>query len=78
MQKTSYAKDKLRKGYNVSKIDFEIDEYEYNDSDDEEDDCIYNTKYGYESSVYMGNKLIRTIYIGYTYGDDDYADENDY
>lgn len=58
--------------------EFEIDGYEYYNSDDEEDDRIYNTKYRYESSVYMGNKLIRTIYIGYTYGDDDYDNENDY
>jgi len=78
MQKTSYAKDKLRKGSNVSKIDFDIDESEFNDSDNEEDDCVYNTKYGYESSVYIGNKLIRTKYIGYTYGDDDYDVNNEY
>ena len=58
--------------------EFEIDGYEYYNSDDEEDDRIYNTKYRYESSVYMGNKLIRTIYIGYTHGDDDYDDANDY
>jgi hypothetical protein len=58
--------------------EFEIDGYEYYNSDDEKDDCIYNTKYGYESSVYMGNKLIRTIYIGYTHGDDDYDNANDY
>jgi len=58
--------------------EFEIDGYEYYNSDDEEDDGIYNTKYRYESSVYMGNKLIRTIYIGYTHGDDDYDDANDY
>jgi hypothetical protein len=58
--------------------EFEIDGYEYYNSDDEEDDRIYNTKYKYESSVYMGNKLIRTIYIGYTHGDDDYDNVNDY
>jgi hypothetical protein len=58
--------------------EFEIDGYEYYNSDDEEDDRIYNTKYKYESSVYMGNKLIRTIYIGYTHGDDDYDNANDY
>jgi hypothetical protein len=58
--------------------DFEINGFEYYNSDDEEDDHIYNTKYGYESSVYMGNKLIRTIYIGYTYSEDDYDDDKDY
>jgi hypothetical protein len=58
--------------------EFEIDGYEYYNSDDEKDDCIYNTKYGYESSVYMGNKLIRTIYIGYTHEEDDYDDDNNY
>jgi hypothetical protein len=58
--------------------DFEINGFEYYNSDDEEDDHIYNTKYGYESSVYMGNKLIRTIYIGYTYSEDDYDDDKDF
>jgi hypothetical protein len=54
--------------------DFEIDGFEYYNSDDEEDDRVYNSKYGYESSVYMGTEFVRTIYIGYT-DNDDYYDE---
>jgi len=57
--------------------DFEIDGFEYYNSDDEEDDRVYNSKYGYESSVYMGSEFIRTIYIGYTDEDDDYDETYD-
>lgn len=58
--------------------EFEIDGFEYYNSEDEEDDRIYNSKYGYESSVYMGNKFIRKIYIGYTDCDGDYDDTDIY
>jgi len=57
--------------------DFEIDGFEYYNSDDEEDDRVYNSKYGYESSVYMGCEFIRTIYIGYTDEDVDYDETYD-
>jgi hypothetical protein len=58
--------------------EFEVDGFEYYNSDDEEDDRIYNSKYGYHSSIYMGDRFIRTIYIGYTDCDGDYDDLYDY
>ena len=58
--------------------DFEIDGYEYYNTDDEEDDMIYNTKNGESKCIVcMGGSYIRTIYINYEY-DDDYDDTNDY
>jgi len=56
--------------------EFEIDGFEYYNSDDEKDDRVYNSKYGNYSSIYMGCKFISTIYIGYT--DNDYDDTYDY
>ena len=57
--------------------EFEIDGYEYYNTDDEEDDEIYYTaNAGNKCIVCMGGNYIRTIYIDYDEGD--YDDTNDF
>ena len=57
--------------------EFEIDDYEYYNTDDEEDDENYYANHGENKCIVcMGGNYIRTIYIGYE--DEDYDDTNDF
>ena len=57
--------------------EFEIDGYEYYNTDDEEDyEMYYTTNGGNKCIVCMGGNYIRTIYIDYDEGD--YDDTNDF
>jgi hypothetical protein len=57
--------------------EFEIDGYEYYNSDDEKDDEFYYTNNGLSKCIVcMGGNYVRTIYIDYD--DDDYDDTNDF
>ena len=57
--------------------EFEIDGYEYYNTDDEEDDeNYYANNGGTKCIVCMGGNYIRTIYIDYDEGD--YDDTNDF
>jgi hypothetical protein len=57
--------------------DFEIDGYEYYNSEDEKDDAYYYANNGLNKCIVcMGGNYVRTIYIDYD--DDDYDDTNDF
>ena len=57
--------------------EFEIDEYEYYNSDDEKDDEFYYTNNGLNKCIVcMGGNYVRTIYINYD--EEDYDDTNDF
>lgn len=57
--------------------EFEIDGYEYYNTDDEEDDENYYANNGESKCIVcMGGSYIRTIYIDYEEGD--YDDTNDF
>jgi hypothetical protein len=57
--------------------EFEIDEYEYYNSDDEKDDEFYYTNNGMSKCIVcMGGNYVRTIYVNYD--EEDYDDTNDF
>jgi hypothetical protein len=57
--------------------DFEINGYEYYNSEDEKDDAYYYANNGLNKCIVcMGGNYVRTIYIDYD--DDDYDDTNDF